>query len=160
MVVFTTTHFSIYAVGYNLISFRDVAINAWYKKAIDFISAREITSGTSYDTFNPDATLTRGQFVVLLINAYGITIDDESMDISNFADAGNTYYTDYLLSAKKLGIVNGIGNNMFAPEQGITRQEMFLMLYNALEVIDELPLQSVDKQVSDFNDSMHVACWA
>ncbi|WP_164906072.1 S-layer homology domain-containing protein [Gudongella oleilytica] len=159
-VVFKTTHFSNFVIGYNPVSFNDVAAGAWYKDAIDFIAAREITSGTSVGKFSPEATLTRGQFIVLLMNAYGISPDAAEEGTTNFVDAGNTYYTNYLLAGKSLGIVNGIGNNMFAPEQAVTRQEMFVMLYNALEVIGELPQAYGDKQLSDFGDANQVASWA
>mgnify|MGYP000844643335 FL=1 len=159
-VVFKTTHFSNFVIGYNPVSFNDVAAGAWYKDAIDFIAAREITSGTSVGEFSPEATLTRGQFIVLLMNAYWISPDAAEEGTTNFVDAGNTYYTNYLLAGKSLGIVNGIGNNMFAPEQAVTRQEMFVMLYNALEVIGELPQAYGDKQLSDFGDANQVASWA
>lgn len=159
-VVFQTTHFSKYAIGYNPVSFIDVDSDSWYKDAVDFIAARGITSGTGNGAYSPDAPLTRGQFVVLLMNAYGISTESVPAGTANFADAGSTYYTNYLLAAKSLGIVNGVGNNMFAPEQAITRQEMFVMLYNALNVIGELPAASGTKQLSDFGDSNQVASWA
>lgn len=159
-VVFTVMHFSIYAVGYNQISFNDVVPGSWYKDAVDFIAARGITSGTSVGEFSPEAKLTRGQFIVLLMNAYGISPDADDEGTANFVDAGSTYYTSYLLEAKSLGIVNGVGNNMFAPEQAITRQEMFVMLYNALEVIEELPQANGSKQLPEFIDANQVASWA
>lgn len=46
IVTFSLTHFSLYAVGYNPVSFNDVAAGARYSKAVSFIAAREITSGT------------------------------------------------------------------------------------------------------------------
>lgn len=159
-VVFKTTHFSKFVIGYNPVSFNDVAINAWYKDAVDFIAAREITSGTGDGAFSPEAKLTRGQFIVLLMNAYGISLDSADEGTTNFADAGSSYYTNYLLTAKSLGIVNGIGNNMFAPKQAITRQEMFVMLHNTLEVIEELPQAYGGKKLSDFGDADQVASWA
>lgn len=161
-VVFKTTHFSKFVVGYNLISFSDVAAGAWYKNAVDFIAARGVTSGTGNNRFSPEAKLTRAQFVVLLLNAYRINTQTnaEFAHIRNFSDAGNTYYTNYLLAAKGLGIVSGTGNNRFMPEQSITRQEMFVMLYNTLSLLDELPAMSVDKELSDFNDAGQTAHWA
>jgi hypothetical protein len=45
-VTFTTTRFSDYAVGYNKMSFNDVPTGAWYNKAVSFIAARKITTGT------------------------------------------------------------------------------------------------------------------
>ncbi|WP_323442357.1 S-layer homology domain-containing protein [Sedimentibacter saalensis] len=161
-VVFKTTHFTKFMIGYNQINFDDVPANAWYKNAVDFIAAREITSGTAVNQFSPDTKLTRGQFVVLLMNAYEISPErnNEFDHISNFNDSGDNYYTDYLLVAKGLGIVNGIGNNLFAPEKEITRQEMFVILHNALKVIDEVPVASTDKQLSEFNDDAEIADWA
>lgn len=161
-VVFKTTHFSKFMIGCNTVNFIDVSANAWYKNAVDFIAAREITSGTGVNLFSPDANLTRGQFVVLLMNAYEISSERkiEFDHITNFNDSGDTYYTNYLLVAKGLGIVNGIGNNLFAPEQEITRQEMFVMLYNALKVIDEVPASLTDEQLSSFNDAVKIDVWA
>jgi hypothetical protein len=161
-VVFKTTHFSRFVVGYNPISFSDVANGAWYKDAVDFIAARGIAFGTGNNRFSPEARLTRAQFVVLLLNAYRINTQNntEFAHVGNFTDAGNTYYTNYLLAARGLGIVSGTGSNRFMPEQSITRQEMFAMLYNALSLLDELPATSVDKELSDFNDAGQTADWA
>ena len=160
-VVFKTTHFSKFVIGHNPVSFSDVAASAWYKNAIEFIAARGITSGTGDNQFSPNAKLTRGQFVVLLMKAYQISPNLRPTDhTENFNDAGNTYYTDYLAAAKSLGIANGVGNNMFAPEKEITRQEMFVLLYKALKVIDELRTSNIDKQLHSFNDANQVASWA
>ncbi len=158
-VVFTTTHFSKFILGYNQVAFRDVAPSAWYADAVNFIAARGITSGTSEGIYSPNANLTRGQFVVLLMNAYQIGTQSTA-GTENFSDAGNTYYTPYLLQAKALGIVNGVGNNLFAPQKAITRQEMIVMLYNALEVIDEVPDAMNNTALTSFNDADLIADWA
>ncbi|MEL7566115.1 MAG: S-layer homology domain-containing protein [Dehalobacterium sp.] len=152
------THFSYYAVAYNKVSFNDVASGAWYNKAVSFIAARGITTGTGNGKYSPEAKLTRGEFIVLMMRAYGITPDENPTN--NFADAGNTYYTGYLAAAKRLGISSGVGNNTYAPGKEITRQEMFTLLYNALKVIDQLPQDSSGKSLSDFTDVNSVADWA
>jgi hypothetical protein len=136
-VTFTTAHFSYYAVSYKQVNFKDVAKEAWYAKAVSFIAARDITAGTGGGNFSPESNLTRSQCIVIVMRAYGIAPDMNPAD--NFTDAGNTWYTGYLATAKKLGISAGVGNNMFAPEKEITRQEMFTLLYNALKAIGQLP---------------------
>lgn len=156
-VTFKTTHFSFFAGGYKKVTFNDVAENAWYGTAVDFIAARGITTGTGNGNFSPDATLTRGQFIVMLMRSYGISPDAAPTD--NFSDAGSTYYTNYLAAAKRLGIAKGVGNNLFAPEQPITRQEMFTLLYNALKVIGQLP-QGNGRLLTDFTDADRIAPWA
>ncbi|WP_418791918.1 cadherin-like beta sandwich domain-containing protein [Phosphitispora sp. TUW77] len=161
VVVFKTPHFSNFVIGHNPVVFNDVKTDVWYKDAVDFIAARGITTGTGDDSYSPEMQLTRGQFMVLLMNAYQIEPASGSDDqTGNFADAGNTYYTGYLAAAKTLGIANGVGNNMFAPEKAITRQEMFVLLYNALKLIDELPPAANDRQLAVFNDAGLVASWA
>jgi len=157
-VTFTTTHFSDFAVSYNKVSFNDVGAGAWYSKAVHFIAARDITNGTGDGMYSPDAKLTRGEFIVLLMRAYGIAPDTNITD--NFADAGNTYFTNYLAAAKRLGISAGVGGNMYAPGKEITRQEMFTLLYNALKVIDQLPQDNSGKTLSSFTDAGQINSWA
>jgi len=161
-VVFTTTHFSNYAVGYKISDlsekFSDVLSDAWYYDAVTFIATKGITTGTGEGKFSPGATLTRGQFITMLLRAYGIAADTNPTD--NFSDAGDTYYTGYLAAAKKLGITSGVGDNKFAPDNAITRQEMFTLLYNALKVLDKLPSGASGKALADFADADGVASWA
>ncbi len=156
--VFTTSHFSTYAVGYNKIAFSDVSDLAWYSDAVTYLAARGVTSGTTEDTFSPDATLSRGQFITLLLRAYDIAPDDSSSD--NFIDAGNTYYTGYLATAKRLTISSGVGDNQFAPEKAITREEMFTLLYNALTVMEQLPEGDSGSSLSDFTDRASISTYA
>lgn len=158
LVLITTDHFSTYAVGYNKISFNDVAANAWYDDAVSFVAARDITTGTGNGNYSPDAKLTRGQFLVMVMRAYGIEADSASND--NFSDAGNTYYTGYLAAAKSLGITDGIGNNMFTPGKEITRQEMFTLLYNTLDSIGELPAGTTENALTSYSDAGEIASWA
>lgn len=157
-VTFETTHFSEYMIGYNKVPFQDVASTAWYDDAISFISARGIATGTSEGHFTPDGKLSRGQFLVMVMRAYGISADEGSKD--NFSDAGATYYTGYLAAAKRLGITAGVGNNAFAPDMQITRQEMVTLLYNTLKPIGKLPASTSEKSLTAFHDANGIASWA
>ncbi|HWR55622.1 MAG TPA: S-layer homology domain-containing protein [Negativicutes bacterium] len=157
-VIANVTHFSDYAVVYNQVSFKDVAAGAWYYKAVSFIAAREITTGTGGGSFSPEAKLTRGQFLVMLMKAYGI--EPDANGAANFSDAGSTYYTGYLAAAKRLGIAGGVGNNLFAPEKEIIRQEMFTLLYNGLKMVGQLPQGDTGKTLSNFSDSGQIDTWA
>lgn len=157
-VILEVTHFSDYALVYNPVIFKDVAKDAWYYNAVSFIGAREVTKGTGDGNFSPQGKLTRGQFIVMLMKAYGIEAPDKPKD--NFKDAGNTYYTAYLGEAKRLGLTAGVGNNNYAPERQINRQEMFTLLYNVLGELDRLPEKAGNRKLADFTDSQDVAPWA
>ncbi len=155
---FVTTHFSKYMIGYNKVNFSDVSNTDWYSDAVSFIASRDITTGTDNSHFSPDASLSRGQFIVMLMRAYGISADENPSD--NFTDAGGTYYTNYLSAAKRMGITGGIGNNRYAPEALITREDMFTLLYRALDSMKEVPEKSSRKELSDFADSDEIKDYA
>lgn len=155
---FSVAHFSKYGIGYNEVSFSDIGTGDWYAEAVIFIAARGITTGTEEDVYSPEATLTRAQFLVMLMRAYGLEpANDPSV---NFADAGNYYYTNYLAAAKTLGITTGIGDNNFAPEHQISRQDMFTLLYRALNVLGELPDVATSETLSNFSDSAAISDYA
>lgn len=161
-IVFSTDHFSEFVIGYKLVTFTDIPAQAWYKNAVEFIAARGITSGTGGGKFEPEASLKRADFVVLMMNTYASEIQkigNKSL-LENFTDSGNTYYTDHLLNARRLGLVQGTGNNKFDPELEITRQEMLVMLFNLLKAIDKVPDQSKDLSIASYKDSDKIAPWA
>jgi hypothetical protein len=157
-VLFSTPHFSKFIIGYNAVSFKDVKAGAWYAEAVEFIAARGITTGTGDGYYSPEDKLTRGQFLVMMMRAYNIEPDENPTD--NFVDAGSTYYTNYLSAAKRLGISKGVGNNRYAPDREITRQEVFTLLYNSLKLLRELPEDKAEKRLTEFSDAEEIAPWA
>lgn len=138
--------------------FFDVPDSAWYSPAIGFIAAKNIAAGTGNNRFSPNGTLTRGQFIVMLMKAYGIAPEASATD--NFADAGSTYYTDYLAAAKRLGITKGVGNNNYLPDNDITRQDMFTLLDETLKSLGKLPAGTNGTPVTSYSDAGQIADYA
>lgn len=140
------------------ISFADVPQGSWYAEAVNYLTVRGIASGTDETHFSPEAALTRGQFIVLLLKAYGIQPAEAGAD--NFADAGDTFYTDYLAAAKIEGIATGVGDNKFAPERALTRQDLFALLYRSLNLLGKLPTGNTGVAVDSFEDASQIADYA
>ena len=140
------------------ISFSDVPDTAWFNRAVSYITAKGISAGPASKNYRPNDKLTRGDFLVMLMKAYGIEPDANPAD--NFSDAGNTYYTGYLAAAKRLGLAGGIGNNMYAPENQITRQELFTLLFRVLKEIGKLPQGHSSKTLAGFTDRGQIASYA
>ncbi len=157
-VVFSVTHFSDYAVAYNKVEFSDVAASDWYGKAVGFLAARGVAKGTDAGTYEPSTQVSRAQFLVLAMRAYGIEPREALED--NFADAGNSYYSGYLAEAKHSGISLGVGGNLFDPDKDISRQEMFTFLYRTLSAIGRLPERVIGPEAADFTDYEDVEDWA
>lgn len=156
--LFSLSSLSTYAVGYKKVFFEDIKAVDWYSDAVTYLAARKITGGVDATHFGPNYQLTRGQFVVMLLKAYGISPLSASSD--NFSDAGKTYYTGYIAAAKKLGITSGSGNNTFSPEDPITRQDMFTILYRTLKIIGRIPPAVSSSTVNTFSDGAYVSSYA
>lgn len=132
-VSFTTNHFSMYLVKDNKITFDDVKAGAWYKTQAESLAAKGIISGTTTGgkyNLSPDASVTRAQYVTMLVLALGILDENATAD---FTDVKKTdWFYKYVASAVKAGITAGVGNGKFAPNSSITRQDMATMLVNTM----------------------------
>lgn len=129
-IIFTTTHFSLYGVGYTAPSakFTDVA-NHWAKESIDYVVGRGLFGGGTANKFNPDTAITRGEFVTALGRLAGV--DAKAFTKSNFTDVkADSPFRPYIEWAYSKRVVQGIGNNQFAPDRAITRQEIAVILQN------------------------------
>lgn len=133
---------------------------AWAITAIDSLYERGIINGVGNGKFAPTNNITRADFLIMVMNSYGIKPD--SQVTQNFSDAGNKYYTKYLGTAKRLGLVLGMGNNLYFPENKITRQDMFVILYRIMDKLGKLPESSRDskKNFDDFSDKNQVDSYA
>ncbi|MEK5236502.1 glycosyl hydrolase 53 family protein [Paenibacillus sp. FSL L8-0470] len=155
---FQTTHLSNYAVGYNEVKFNDVSPENWYSDAVGYLAARGIANGVGGSTFAPEKNVTRADFLMMVMKAYGI--ETEAAVTDNFSDAGNKYYTEYLGTARKLGFVSGVDGNTFMPEATISQQDMSVILYKILKQLDELPTGKNDKGYDSFVDTATVSGYA
>ncbi|MFA6309211.1 MAG: S-layer homology domain-containing protein [Clostridia bacterium] len=139
------------------VAFTDVPENAWYKNAVDYLSARGIINGVGGNLFNPDGKIKRADFLIIVMRAYEIQNDLDITD--NFVDAGDTYYTAYLGTAKRIGLVKGTGGYYY-PTKSISRQDMFVILYRALYTLDKLPTSIGSNTLADFTDANQISDYA
>ncbi|MBR2181091.1 MAG: S-layer homology domain-containing protein [Oscillospiraceae bacterium] len=117
----------------------------------------------SASTYSPANNITRADFASLLVRAFELT----SANTENFADVSATdYFASELAIARNSGIVGGIGDNRFAPRNSITRQDMMVIVYRALQS-QSLPLEekvdrrtAVDEVLSQYPDFDTVAEYA
>ena len=111
------------------IRFTDLTSHAWATDAINELAKAGIIKGTSETTFSPANNITRADFAILLVRAFGL----ESDNTENFADVSESdYFARELAVARNCGIVGGIGDNKYAPRNTITRQDMMVIAYRAL----------------------------
>ena len=106
--------------------FTDIAAGAWYADAVQYVYENGMMNGTSETMFSPEATTTRAMIVTIL---HRLENEPAAVD-SDFTDvAGGSYYADAVDWAAANGIVNGVSETSFAPDDAITREQMAAILY-------------------------------
>lgn len=111
--------------------FMDVNINDYYGKAVLWAAENDITSGVTYDKFEPDSNITRGQAITFLYR-FAKPLDVEKA--ASFEDvSNNAYYYNAVNWAVRNGITTGKSNAIFAPKDICTRNEIVTLLYRYFE---------------------------
>lgn len=132
---------------------------AWAIEAVDSLHEKDIINGVGHGKFAPKRNITRADFLIIVMNSFGIKADTHVTN--NFSDAGNRYYTKYLGTAKSIGLVLGVGNNLFLPEKNMSRQDMFVVLYRVLDKLGKLPeYVELAKKFEDFSDIGEISDYA
>ncbi len=101
--------------------------NHWAEDAILSMDEKGWMKGISASYFKPDNALTRAQAAVILVRA--LELENENIDSHSFDDVSSSYWASKEIGiAKKYGLMQGKGFNLFYPEEKITREEMAAML--------------------------------
>lgn len=115
-------------------AFKD-AIPAWAAPSIEAATQHQLISGYPDQTFRPNEIITREEMATIVVRALNIDIQADAE--LTFADADQTaaWAKPYVAAAKDLGIIQGKGNNLFAPKASATRAEAVSII---LAVLNQL----------------------
>ena len=105
--------------------FTDVAQKAWYRPAVVWAYQNGIVQGVSKTAFAPNSPITREQLCVML-DRYAAYIK-KPLPKGSLSFADNASISDWattsVAACQRAGLVEGIGNGIFAPHQPATRAE-------------------------------------
>ncbi|MCL2343258.1 MAG: S-layer homology domain-containing protein [Firmicutes bacterium] len=137
--------------------FSDVPVTHWAYDYVTKLASLGLVNGVGNGKFNPDAQITRGDFVTILGRLQGI--DPTQYMGASFSDVSATaYYAPSIAWASASGLVNGYGDGTFAPTAQITRQEMATIIAR-YAAFDNRPLQDGSSSAR-FADDGAIASWA
>ena len=110
--------------------FTDVPSGAYYEDAVIWAVKKDITSGTSATTFNPDGSCTRAQAVTFLWRAAGSPEPKSAAMPFTDVPAGS-YFEKAVLWAVENGITKGTSDTTFTPDASCTRAQIVTFLWRA-----------------------------
>ena len=107
--------------------FSDVASNAWYAEAVEYVHGNGLMSGTSATTFSPETNTSRAMLATILYRSSGSPAVTEAVDFTDVST--DAYYADAVAWASANGIISGYGNGLFGPNDPITREQIAAILW-------------------------------
>ena len=113
--------------------FTDVKKTDYFYNPVLWAVENEVTSGMSTTTFGPHLNCTRAQVITFLWRAAGKPQPSES---AAFKDVpANAYYAEAVAWGAEEGIVNGISDDKFGPDQTCTRAQVVTFMYRYSDYI-------------------------
>ena len=127
----------------------------WAEKMIASLSASGIVSGREQGKFVPNYYVTRAEFTAMIARAFSLVSVPYSGEFDDVS--ASDWYSGWIEACYKRGIITGIDENRFAPNERITREQMAVIIYRAYLLVNgELPYD-LDLR---YYDSFMISPWA
>jgi hypothetical protein len=144
---YTTYSNIVYTVTNIAKTFSDLNSVPWAKKAIENLAEWDIIKGksSSQNIFAPNDKITRAEFISIVVTS----LKFNGTPVGTFEDVKpeHWYYKNVMI-AKNVGIVSGIGSNLFYPNEPIKREDMAVILARAMKISGN-PLPNHDTSILD-----------
>ncbi len=123
----------------------------WAEANVKYVYDNGLMNGYEDGTFGSEKNITRAEFATVISRLLGLVENPERG--ASFADCGDHWAKGYIGALASLGIVGGVNDTDFAPEQNITREQIAVILSRALkleEPIDSMAVFVDDDSISDW----------
>lgn len=125
----------------NAMNFSDCVKGEWYTTFVASLGTLNIVVGDDNGCFGIGNDITREDAAVILwrtMNHINKKINAENKEV-NFEDSDiiSDYAKEAVTMLAKLGVINGKGNNRFAPKEPINRAESAKLIYTLSELVTE-----------------------
>jgi PKD repeat protein len=163
LVVFRIDHFTKFAVielpkatkELTRIYFKDVDDNlAWAKDAIEILAGQGVIKGTGQGLFEPQRSISRAEFVQLLVTALQLKTDEYKNGLFSDVDASNCFAAS-VACAYSNKFVSGYPDGTFKPDNSISRNEV-ASIFHHIEGI----AGSINDSNMVFKDGDSIPTWA
>lgn len=119
-------------------AFKDVHKDQWHADYVETAYRMGVTQGYQ-SQFRPNDSVTREEMVVMLMRAYpnsNAEVSTQAVDRFTDDDHISAWAKEAVYSARNLGLVNGVGDNRFAPKADTIRADMAVLFYNLLKSME------------------------
>lgn len=97
-----------------------------FDTALSILKTFDLIHGREDGHFHPQDTLTRGELCQLLAVALNCTVPETGSSFTDVAD--DAWYTPAVVAMTQMGLVNGMGDGLFCPEEAIDHQQFITIM--------------------------------
>ena len=138
--------------------FTDVVDTSWFYAAVKYAYEHKLFSGTSATEFSPEATMTRGMAATILYSLEGSPAVSAKSPFADVTDG--QWYAKAVTWAEQKGIVGGIDSESFAPEAGVTREQLAAILYRYAQYKKYSVSVGEDTNILSYDDAEQISSYA
>lgn len=120
----------VYAVEMKETSFDDIG-GHWAENSIVFGANRELFKGVDVGIFAPETTMTRAMLATLIYRLEGEPTVSGELPFDDVSKG--TWYYDAVLWGYQNNAIMGVGEDIFAPDSDITREQMVTLFFRYLK---------------------------
>jgi len=121
---------SIYTIIETKYNFQDVT-TGWAQKDVTLATAKLIATGESTDKFGSNSSITRAEVTSMIVRALGLIPNEANVTFKD-VDSQSKFARD-IAAASVAGLIKGKTSDSFGPNDKVTRQDMAMILANAME---------------------------
>ena len=129
--------------------------------SVEALAARGILNGRSTDLFDPEGLVTRAEFCAMVVRALGL---EPVFSAVSFADVSkDDWFCSAVQTAYAYGIINGVSEAAFAPNDSITREQVCVMLTRAARLCGAdtaMTPAAVRDALAVYTDYRSIGTWA
>ncbi|BFH59834.1 S-layer homology domain-containing protein [Paenibacillus azoreducens] len=144
-------------------SYEDISgIYAEARYAIEVLTAKHIVKGTSETIFSPGKPVTRAEFSSMIVRALSLgplVTDPKGETVYSDVRKGDWYYED-VKTLQQLQMIKGFDDGTFRPNDPVTREQMVVMMMNALQALGQVPTGNMQASGEPFADQQAISSWA
>ncbi|WP_214630848.1 S-layer homology domain-containing protein [Paenibacillus agaridevorans] len=134
----------------------------WAKTSVELLASKLIVNGVSATEFAPNSSITRAEFTSLLVRGLGLKVGQSAQSAIFHDVAQGDWHAAAIEAGVRAGLVRGVSENNFAPDRFMTREQMAVMLSNALAVLGYAPIHpdQAPTVLDKFEDHTTISPWA
>lgn len=130
----------------------------WAESAIVKAAGRGLIDGYADGTFRPNAAISRADYAVLLVRALGLKAGASA---TRFADIPTgSAYAGEVAAAYDAGLIRGAGQNRFAPNAHLSREQLAVLLVRAYAYKTNGDAKTSGGGQPTFKDVADISAWA